>query len=164
MPSYRPVPLSQRLGLGFSEGAYWQVGMPNAECFMYFVANLNRLFGRGYTLYVEGRELDPEVCALYKALPSPLPTKVTPLDRHPGTQRLHVAMGPDLGKAMNPLAACKTYAQMGEAMLVYKDSRIWMDGSRLGERQVKLSGDLSVAQVQRFASGLLRGQVEWVEE
>ena len=164
MPSYRHVPLSQRLGLGFGESSYWQVEMPEAECFMYFIANLNRLFGKGYTLYVEGRGLDAEVAALYTECAAPEPEKVTPLDRNPATQRLHVAMGPALSKRMNHLAACKTYAQMGEALLVYKNGKVWMDGRRLGERVVKLSGDLAETPVRRFASGLLRGLVERVEE
>ena len=58
----------------------------------------------------------------------------------------------------------KTYAEMGEAMLVYKDGRVWMDGRRLGERVVKLSGELGEAAVRKFASGLLRGVVKWVRE
>jgi hypothetical protein len=164
MPSYRHVPLSQRLGLSFGETSYWQLSMPNAECFMYFVAHLNRLFGKGYTLYVEGRGLDTEVAALYRDQAAPAPEKVSPLDRNPATQRLHVAMGPGLGKRMNHLAACKTYAEMGEAMLVYKDSRVWMDGRRLGERMIKLSGELPEAEIRQFASGYLRASIEWVEE
>jgi hypothetical protein len=161
---YRHVPLSQRLGLSFGDDAYWQLSMPDAECFMYFVANLNRLFGKGYTLYVEGRQLDPEVVALYQSQAAPNPEKVTPMDRNPATQRLHVAMGSGLSKKMNHLAACKTYAEMGEAMLVYKDGKVWMDGRRLGERVIKMSGELSEADVRKFGSGLLRSEIQWRED
>ena len=164
MPSYRHVPLSQRLGLTFGDASYWQLDMPNAECFMYFIANLNRLFGKGFTLYVEGRALDAEVVALYRECAAPAPEKVTPLDRNPATQRLHVAMGPGLSKRLNHLAACKTYAEVGEALLVYQDGKVWMDGRRLGERVIKLSGDLSEADVKKFGSGLLRAEIKRVEE
>jgi hypothetical protein len=164
VPSYRHTPLSQRLGLGVMGGPHWLVSMPDAECFMYFIAHLQKLFGQGYTLYVEGRALDPDVCALYKSNPAAAPEKVTPLDRHPATQRLHMAMGPGLSKALNHLAACKTYAQVGEAMLVYKDGTVWMDGRRLGERVIKLSGELSESKVRDFAGGLLRGHVQWLED
>ena len=90
--------------------------------------------------------------------------KVAVFDRNPATQRLHVAMGPALQKRMNSLAASKTYAEMGEAMLVYKEGQVWMDGSRLGERLIRLNPGLREAQVRQFASGLLRGQVDWVED
>lgn len=164
MPSYRHIPLSQRLGLTFGDLSYWQLDMPNAECFMYFIANLNRLFGKGFTLYVEGRDLDVEVLSLYDECAAPAPEKMTPLDRNPATLRRHVAMGPSLSKRLNALAACKTYAQVGEAMMVYKDGKVWMDGKRLGERVVKLSGDLGEAEIRKFGGGLLRADVKWVEE
>ena len=164
MPSYRHLPLSQRLGLSFDASAHWQVAMPGAECFMYFVANLHRLFGKGYVLYVEGRQLDADVLALYQEQAARSIEKVAVFDRKPATQRLHVAMGPALQKRMNSLAASKTYAEMGEAMLVYKEGQVWMDGSRLGERLIRLSPDLRETQVRTFASGLLRGQVDWVED
>ncbi len=160
---YRHIPLSQRLGLGFDAGApHWRIDMPDAECFMYFVAHLNQLFGKGYTLYVEGVGLDAEVLALYGAHAAAAVTKVTPILRNPKAQRLHVALG-GLGKAMNHLAACKTFAQMGEVMLVYKDGEAWLDGTRLSERVLRLNGQLSEAQVRKFAGGLLRGQVQRVE-
>ena len=160
---YRHSPLSARQGLAFdAQAPHWRLAMPQAECFMYFVAHLHQCFGRGHTLYVEGRDLAPEVLALYGSQAAPSPEKVTPLFRNPATQRLHVALGPGLSKAMNHLAACRTYAEMGEAMLVYKDSQVWLDGSRLGERIVRLHGDLSQASVNKFAGGLLRGQVERV--
>lgn len=160
---YRHVPLSQRAGLSFDADApHWRLDMPNAECFMYFVAHLNQLFGKGHTLYVEGRELDEEVLALYREHAALTPVKVTPVLRNPATTRLHVALG-GLGKAMNHLAACKTFAQMGEVMLVYKDGEVWLDGSRLSERVIRLSGELSEAQVRKFAGGLLRGEVQRVE-
>jgi hypothetical protein len=160
---YRHIPLSQRLGLAFDDGApHWRVSMPDAECFMYFVAHLNQLFGKGHTLYVEGLGLDPEVLALYREHAAPAPSKVAPILRNPAAQRLHVALG-RLGKAMNHLAACKTFSQMGEVMLVYKDGEVMLDGSRLSERQLRLSGALSEAQVRRFAGGYLRGEVQQVE-
>lgn len=160
---YRHVPLGQRLGLGFDASApHWRIEMPQAECFMYFVAHLHQLFGKGYTLYVEGRGLDAEVLALYRRHAALAPAKVTPILRNPATQRLHVSLG-GLGKAMNHLAARKTFAQMGEVMLVYKDAEVWLDGSRLSERLVNLAENLSPAQVRRFAGGHLRGAVQRVE-
>lgn len=160
---YRHTPLSQRLGLAFDADApHWRVDMPDAECFMYFVAHLNRLFGRGHTLYVEGRDLDPEVLDLYRRHAEPSATKVAPILRNPATLRLHVALG-GLGKAMNHLAACKTFGQMGEVMLVYKDGDVWLDGSRLAERAIRLAGKLGEAQVRKFAGGYLRGRVQRVE-
>jgi hypothetical protein len=160
---YRHTPLSQRLGLSFDSSApHWRIDMPHAECFMYFVAHLNRLFGKGYTLYVEGRDLAPDVLELYRSHPAPAPAKVTPILRNPATLRLHVALG-GLGKAMNHLAACRTYAQMGEVMLVYKEGMVLLDGGRLSERVLHLSGELGEAEVRRFAGGPLRGAVQWVE-
>lgn len=162
---YRQVPLSQRLGLSFGEDAYWQVFMPDAECFMYFIAQLQRLFGPGHTLYVESRQPDPEVQALYQQQAQPKPQKVTPFSRNTSTARFHVQMGPALSKRLNALAACKTYAQVGEAMLVYDDAgKVWMDGRRLGERVIKLSGDIPEAQIRQFASGPLRGELSWMED
>lgn len=160
---YRHVPLSQRSGLSFdAEAPHWRIEMPNAECFMYFVAHLNQLFGKGHTLYVEGRELDADVLALYAEHAALTPVKVAPVLRNPATSRLHVSLG-GLGKAMNHLAACKTFSQMGEVMSVYKDGQVCLDGSRLSERVIRLSGQLSEAKVTKFAGGLLRGQVQWVE-
>ena len=164
MPSYRHAPLSQRLGLTFTDSAYWLLEMPNAECFMYFVAHLNRLFGKGYNLYVEGRTLDPDVLALYQEQGARSVEKVSVVDRNPATQRLHVAMGPALQKRMNSLAASKTYAQMGEAMLVYKEGLVWMDGRRLGERVIKLSGQVKERDVKEFAGGYLRATITRVED
>ena len=157
---YRHTPLSARIGLAFdSSAAHWQVSMPDAECFMYLVAHMNRLFGKGYTLYVEGLELDAEAMALYQAHSADEALKITPVLRNPAAQRLHIALGSGLAKTMNRLASCKTYAQMGEVMLVYKGPQVWMDGSRLGERVVRLHGDLSEPQVRRFAGSFLRGTV-----
>jgi hypothetical protein len=39
-----------------------------------------------------------------------------------------------------------------------------MDGRRLGERLIFLSGEIPEAAVLRFASGYLRGAIEWVEQ
>lgn len=160
---YRHVPLSRRLGLSFdAEAPHWRVDMPEAECFMYFVSHLHQLFGKGHTLYVEGRDLAPEALELYRAHAELQPSPMAPVLRNPATLRLHVALG-GLGRAMNPLAACKTYAQMGEVMSVYKDGTVWLDGSRLSERVIRLNGGLSEAQVRRFAGGPLRGAVQRVE-
>jgi hypothetical protein len=160
---YRHIPLSQRSGLSFdAEAPYWRLDMPDAECFMYFVAHMHQLFGKGYTLYVEGRDLDPEVLALYRQHAALTPVKVTPVLRNPATIRLHVSLG-GLGKAMNHLAACKTFSQMGEVMSVYKDGTLWLDGSRLSERIIRLSGELKEAQVRKFAGGYLRGEVQRVD-
>jgi hypothetical protein len=155
---YRLTPLSSRRGLAGLGPEAWQVDLPQAECFLYFVAHLHQLFGRGHTLYVEGRELAPDVLALYQAHPAEA-VAVLPIFRNPATARLHVALGSGLGRAMNRLAACRTYAEMGEAMLVYGAGKVWMDGRHLGERRVLLDAGLSEAQVRRFAGGLLRGQV-----
>ena len=160
---YRHKPLSQRLGLGPVAPGGWQVDLPDAECFMYFVAHLHQLFGRGYTLYVEGRELAPDVLALYQAHAAETREAVQPIYRNPATTRLHVDLGSSLSRAMNRLAACRTYAQMGEAMLVYGQGKVWLDGRHLGERRVLLDAALSEAQVRRFAGGLLRGQVSRLE-
>jgi hypothetical protein len=140
----------------------WQVDLPDAECFMYFVAHLHQLFGQGRTLYVEGR-LDDEVLALYQQHPAPDPRAVSPVLRHPSTQRLHVAMGMGLSRPMNRLAARKTFAAMGEVMLVYSPERVWMDGRSLSERRVQFSGELGEAALRRFAGGLLRGVVTRLE-
>ena len=121
---YRHIPLSQRRGLAGVGPDAWQVDLPEAECFMYFVAHLHQLFGRGHTLYVEGRELAPDVLQLYQAHPSEAREGVLPVFRNPATSRLHVALGSGLSRAMNRLAACRTYAQMGEAMLVYAGGKV----------------------------------------
>lgn len=160
---YRHVPLSRRLGLAFDEEAHWRLAMPQAECFMYFVAQMQRLFGPGHTLYVEGRGLDPEVAGLYAALERSDPPAVAALSRGAGGRRYHVSMGGRLTRALNELAARKTYAQVGERMLVYDDTpKVLMDASRLGERLVRLSGTLPEADVRRFAAGKLHGELEWV--
>jgi hypothetical protein len=141
----------------------WQLDLPQAECFMYFVAHLHQCFGRGKTLYVEGVGLDEEVRSLYLGHAAPDPRPAAPVLRNPAAQRLHVALGGGLAKAMNHLAARKTFAQMGEVMLVYDAARVWLDGRALGERRVVLSGELTEAQVRRFAGGLLRGVVTRLE-
>jgi len=151
------------LGLGPVAPGGWQVDLPEAECFMYFVAHLNQLFGRGKTLYVEGQGLDEEVLELYRAHPAAAPRTVAPVLRSPSTQRVHAALGGNLARPMNRLAARKTFAQMGEVMLVYDADQVWLDGRALGERRVRLSGDVSEAQLRRFAGGLLRGIVTRLE-
>ena len=156
---YRLTPLSRRQGLGTVGPDAWQVDLADAECFLYFVAHLHQLFPRDRTLYVEGRDLAPDVLALYQAHPAVDRQAVLPILRNPSTQRLHVALGGGLGRAMNRLAACRTYAQMGEAMLVYGAGKVWLDGRQLGERRVLLDGGLSEAQVRRFAAGRLRGEL-----
>jgi hypothetical protein len=134
--------------------------MPDAECFMYFVAQMQRLFGAGHTLYVEGADLDPEVADLYRRFARPEPLRLAPLDRVAPRMGFHVLLGGGLTRPLNALAARKTYAQIGERMLVYDDSpRVLMDGSRLGERLVLLSGTLREADVRRFAGGRLRGDL-----
>jgi hypothetical protein len=151
------------LGLGPVAPGGWQVDLPEAECFMYFVAHLHQLFGRGKSLYVEGLGLDEDVLALYQAHPFDQPRTVAPVLRGPGVLRLHAALGGGLARPMNRLAARKTFAQMGEVMLVYDSDQVWLDGRALGERRVCLSGDLSAAQVARFAGGPLRGNVTRLE-
>jgi hypothetical protein len=156
---YRHTPQSQRHGLGSVGPGAWLVDLPQAECFMYFVAHLHQLFGRGHTLYVEGLELADDVLSLYQAHPSGAREAVLPILRNPAAVRLHVSLGPGLSRPMNRLAACRTFAQMGEAMLVYQGGKVWLDGRSLGERRVLLDGALTEAQVRRFAGGLLRGQI-----
>jgi hypothetical protein len=160
---YRHKPLAQRLGLGPVAPGGWQLDLPEAECFMYFVAHLHQCLGRGKTLYVEGLGLDPEVLALYQAHPADTPRAVAPVLRNPSAQRMHVALGGALAKAMNHLAARKTFTQMGEVMLVYDADQVWLDGRALAERRIFLSGGFSEAQVRRFAGGLLRGVVTRLE-
>jgi hypothetical protein len=162
---YRQVPLSSRLGLSFAAERYWRVSMPDAECFMYFMAQMQRLFGQGHTLYVEGRAIDDEVAALYLEESEPFPRPIGMMDRHSHCRRFHVRMGSGLSRRLNALAARKTYAQIGERMLVYDAvPELRMDGSRLGERIVRISGAVGESSVRRFAAGPLRGHVEWVEE
>ncbi|HTB23054.1 MAG TPA: hypothetical protein VK914_10135 [bacterium] len=161
---YRHVPLSRRLGPDF-DGPHWRVSMPDAECFMYFIAQTQRLFGEGSTLYVEGRGVAEEVAALYLACADPDPRPIAAMDLHSLCRRFHVRMGPRLSRRLNLLAARKTYAEVGERMLVYDAERgLLLDGSRLGERIVRISGSLGEGDLRRFASGPLRGLVEWVEE
>jgi hypothetical protein len=139
--------------------------MPDAECFLYFIAQMQRLFGDGDVLYVEGRAIAAEVEALYLAHAASQPIWVPALDRHSQCRRFHVALGGRLTRSLNALAARKTYQELGEAMLVYgPQGDLKMDGSRLGERILRLSGDLPEVKVRRFAAGPLRGEVEWVEE
>lgn len=162
---YRHLPLSRRQGLAFGASPAWLIRMPQAECFAFFVAHLQRLFGRGNVLYVEGRGLDEEVAELYRRQSAATPLAVRPLDRHPAVRRFHVAMGPGLTKPLNELATRKTFAQIGEALLVYDlQGTVWMDASRLAERRVLLSGEISEQAVRRFAGGRLHGELEWVED
>jgi hypothetical protein len=161
---YRHIPLSRRWGLAFDASRpHWRVDMPEAECFMYFVAAMTALFGRGHTLYVEGRDLAPDVQALYQSLAAPRPwPQVAPVLRHPAAVRLQVCMD-DLGRPMKRLAACRTFREMGEVMLVHKDGEVLLDGTRLSERSIRLSGRLDAKALRRFAGGALRGTVQWVE-
>jgi len=162
---YRQVPLSRRHGLAFDEERYWRVSMPDAECFMYFIAQMQRLFGPGDTLYIEGRSIDDEVAALYLENAEPFPRPMATMDRHSQCRRFHAAMGSGLSRRLNALAARKTYAQIGERMQVYDGGPVVrMDGGRLGERIVRISGAVGEGAVRRFAAGPLRGRVEWVEE
>lgn len=162
---YRQVPWTRRAGLSFNEERYWRVSMPDAECFMYFVAQMQRLFGQGHTLHVEGRAIDDEVAALYLEEAEPFPRPMPVMDRHSHCRRFTVRMGSGLSRRLNALAARKTYAQIGERMLVYDAvPALRMDASRLGERVVRISGAVGEGAVRRFASGPLRGHVEWVEE
>jgi hypothetical protein len=157
--------LSRRLGLAFNEQRYWRVSMPEAECFMYFIAGMQRLFGPGHTLYAEGRDIDDEVAALYLDQAEPIPRPVTTMDRHSRCRRFHVRMGSGLSRRLNLLAARKTYAQIGERLQVYDATpAVRLDGCRLDERIVRISGSMPEPAVRRFAGGPLRGLVEWVEE
>lgn len=160
---YRHRSSIHRAGLAGVEGPSWELRMPQAECFMYFVAHLHGLFSTGFSLYVEGRGLADDVLELYRSHPAPRPQMVAPCSRHSATQRLHVALGPALRSAMNRLAARRTYAQMGESMLVYRGPEVWLDGRALGERLVYLHGSLPERDVRRFAGGPLRADVLRVE-
>lgn len=158
---YRHVPLARRLGPSLGANGHWRVDMPDAECFLYFIAGMQRLFGSGHVLVVEGPSLATEVRALYEAHSAD--GALSPEGRRPGGGSYRVAMGGGLTRALNRLAARKTYAEIGERMLVYApDGVLLLDGSRLGEHLVRLSDRLSQAKVHRFASGPLRGRVQWV--
>lgn len=158
---YRQRPLSARLGLSFdAQAPHWRLSMPEAECYMYLVAHLHQCFGSGYQCYIEGPGLDPEVLALYQSHASQSPGLLQPVLKEKSVQRLHVDLGPALARSMNRLAACKTFVQMGEVLMVYQDQTVWMDGSRLDERLVRLHGSLKESQIKRFASGPLRGRWE----
>ncbi len=158
---YRQVPLGRRLGPAF-DGGHARVRMDSAECFMYFVAGMQRLFASGDLLVVEGAGLDPEVESLYRSRPArPVPAALARV--RPSGTRLCLELGPALTRPLNALAARKTYAQIGERMWVFDPGgKLLMDGSRLGERLVLFAAGLGEARVRRFAAGPLAGVVEWV--
>jgi hypothetical protein len=163
-PGYRHTPLSQRLGISFSEEAYWRVDMAEADCFMYFIAGLRQLFGDGDTLYIEGSALDPEVEAFYRSLPAPTSPAVQRLLRHPRARAYRMPLSKDFHKALSQFATSKTFAGICDALLVYRDNQVLMDGSRLGERIVLFSGSLPESKVKKFAGLRVNGVYEWVEE
>jgi hypothetical protein len=163
-PSYRHVPLSQRLGISFQESHYWLVNMDHAECFMFFVAGLRQVFGDADTLYVEGLDLDQEVEAVYKRFQLPSSTPVMRHLRHPKARVYHVPLSRQAHAELSRLATCKTFAEICDVLMVHRDGRILMDGSRIGDRVVRFSPEIPEAKIKKFASTRLRGSYEWVEE
>ena len=163
-PGYRHRPLSQRLGISFHEGAYWRVDMAEADCFMYFIAGLRQVFGDADTLYIEGSALDPEVEAFYKAIPAQNSPAIQRLLRHPRARAYRVPLTKAFHKALSQFATSKTFAGLCDAMLVYRDNQVLMDGSRLGERIVLFSGAIPESKVKKFAALRVNGNYEWVEE
>lgn len=136
--------------------------MPDAECFMFLVAQLQRLFRDGGILVAEGGAIAPDVAALYLANPAPAALSVPGRPR--GT-RYRVALGPRLTRPLNDLASRRTYAELGERLFVYSpEGALLFDGGRLDERVARVSAAVPEAEVRRFAGGRLRGLVEWVAE
>ena len=156
---YRHSPLSSRLGISFNEESYWRVDMAEAECFMYFVAGLRQLFGDGHILYVEGTEMDPELEAFYREHAAPQPSAVQRLLRHPKAKAFHMLLDSQSHKGLARFATCKTFAQICDAMLVYKDGKVLMDGSRIGERVALFSGELPESKLKKFTAARALGAI-----
>jgi hypothetical protein len=137
--------------------------MPEAECFMYFIAGLRQLFGDSESLYIEGTGFDPEVEAWLKEQSIAGP-KVTPLLRHPKSRHYLIPLSSAQHRELSRFAACKTYAETAEALLVLSGEKVLMDGRRLGERIVLVSGGVSEAKLKKFCMGKLHASYLWVEE
>lgn len=163
-PGYRHIPLSQRLGLSFSESSYWRVDMADAECFMYFIAGLRQVFGEGDTLYIEGTDLDPEVEAFYQGSAASSPAKMMRLSRHPKARAYHIPISKAPHKTLSQFATCKTFGQICDALMVYRGDQVLMDGSRIGERVALFSGEIPESKIKKIASTRVKGAYEWVEE
>jgi hypothetical protein len=138
--------------------------MPEAECFMYFIAGLGQVLEFGSTLYIEGTDFDPEIEAFYREHAAPEITQVMPLLRHPRRRAYHLVWGRQEHATLARFASSKTYAQVGLAMLSYREQEIRMDASRLGERRVLFSESLSESQLKKFCAGKLHGSYRWVEK
>jgi hypothetical protein len=163
-PGYRHIPLSQRLGISFSESSYWRVDMAEAECFMFFIAGLRQVFEKGDTLYIEGMSFDPEVEAFYRGFPAPGSPKIQRLLRHPKARAYHVPLDKEPHKILSRFATCKTFGEISEALLVYRAGKVLMDGSRIGERIALFSGDIPEPKIKKFTATRVNGSYEWVEE
>ena len=160
---YRQIPLSQRLGLSFQETAYWRVDMAQAECFMYFIAGLRQVFGDGNILYIEGTELDPEIEEFYQAHAAAHPASIQRLLRR--SKAHHVLLNGPAHKVLARFATCKTYPQICDAMLIYRDGAVLMDGSRIGERVALFSGEIPESKIKKFCAARPLGAVyEWIDE
>lgn len=160
---YRHKPLSQRLGISFQETAYWQVDMAQAECFMYFIAGLRQVFGDGNILYIEGTELDPEIEDFYRKHAAPEPATVQRLLRQ--SKVYHVLLNSQSHKVLAQFATCKTYAQICDALLIYKNGKVLMDGSRIGERVALFSGEISESKIKKITAVRALGAVyNWIDE
>ena len=163
-PGYRHTPLSSRLGLSFNESAYWRVDMAEAECFMFFIAGLRQVFGDADTLYIEASKLDPEVAAFYEGFPKPLKPHIMRLSRRPQAKSFHIPLSKAAHKTLSQFSTCKTFAEICDALLVYRGEKIMLDGSRIGERVALFSGELPESRIKKFTQTRVNGSYEWVEE
>jgi hypothetical protein len=164
MGGYRHIPLSQRLGISFNENGYWRVDMAEAECFMYFIAGLRQIFGDSNVLYVEGTDFDQEVEAFYKGFAKPKSTQIMRLLRHPRARAYHMPLSKEAHKTLSRLATTKTFSGICDALLVYENDRVVMDGSRIAERMVLFSGELPESKIKKFCATRVHGTYEWIED
>jgi hypothetical protein len=163
-PGYRHIPLSQRLGISFNDSGYWRVDMAEAECFMFFIAGLRQVFGDADTLYVEGTRFDPEVEAFYRGLKLPQTPPLMRLLRHPRIRAYRIPLNRACHKTLSQFAAQKTFAELCEALAVYRENKVLLDGSRIGERIALFSGEIAESKIKKFASTRVRGTYEWLED
>ncbi len=160
---YRHQPLSQRLGLTFSDGPHWAVDLSGAECYGHLLGGLRSIFSDADTLYIEGRALDADVSAFYAGTTPKNAAQVLALDRNPATQRYHVPLTKANHQRLALFAASKTYTQMGEQFLIYRGTEVLVDGALIGDRKLRVSGTISEAQLRRFIAGRLKGVWTYVE-
>lgn len=153
---YRHTPLSRRLGISFHVESYWRLDMAEAECFMHFIGGLRQLFGDADTLYMEGVNLDPEVEAFYRDLDQAGFPAVQRLIRHPRARFYQVQLTRQNHKILANFAATKTFAGLCDALLIHRDGKVLLDGTRIGERIALLSRELPESSIRKFAATKLK--------